>query len=183
MIENTARPEGNIMPKEKVAYTAIDSPIGKLLIAATEVGVVRIVFENGGWESALEDLGRRIGPVVEDRAPLTGLIGQLTEYFAGERKEFTIDLDLRLASGFRRTALEHLRTIPYGETESYAEVAEAAGSPRAMRAVGSACANNPIPLVIPCHRVVRSDGTLGGYGGGLGIKEQLLDMERGIRPL
>ncbi len=165
------------MPREKVAYTEIDSPIGPLLVAATQVGLIRIVFDNGQWDAALEDLGRRVGPVVEDRAPLAAVLAQLDEYFAGQRQEFTVDVDLRLANGFRRTALEHLRTIPYGETESYAEVAEAAGSPRAMRAVGSACANNPVPLVIPCHRVVRSDGTLGGYGGGLEIKSALLKME------
>jgi len=165
------------MPREKVSYTEIDSPIGPLLVAATQVGLIRVVFDNGQWDAALEDLGRRVGPVVEDRAPLAAVLEQLDEYFDGQRQEFTIDVDLRLANGFRRTALEHLRTIPYGETESYAEVAEAAGSPRAMRAVGSACANNPIPLVIPCHRVVRSDGTLGGYGGGLKIKSTLLEME------
>jgi len=165
------------MPREKVSYTEIDSPIGPLLVAATQVGLIRIVFDNGQWDAALEDLGRRVGPVVEDRAPLAAVLEQLDEYFDGQRQEFTIDVDLRLANGFRRTALEHLRTIPYGETESYAEVAEAAGSPRAMRAVGSACANNPVPLVIPCHRVVRSDGTLGGYGGGLKIKSTLLEME------
>ncbi|HLR55524.1 MAG TPA: methylated-DNA--[protein]-cysteine S-methyltransferase [Actinomycetales bacterium] len=165
------------MPREKVSYTEIDSPIGPLLVAATQVGLIRVVFDNGQWDAALEDLGRRVGPVVEGRAPLAAVLEQLDEYFDGQRQEFTIDVDLRLANGFRRTALEHLRTIPYGETESYAEVAEAAGSPRAMRAVGSACANNPIPLVIPCHRVVRSDGTLGGYGGGLKIKSTLLEME------
>jgi len=165
------------MPREKVSYTEIDSPIGPLLVAATQVGLIRVVFDNGQWDAALEDLGRRVGPVVEDRAPLAAVLEQLDEYFDGQRQEFTIDVDLRLANGFRRTALEHLRTIPYGETESYAEVAEAAGSPRAMRAVGSACANNPVPLVIPCHRVVRSDGTLGGYGGGLKIKSTLLEME------
>ncbi|HLS03447.1 MAG TPA: methylated-DNA--[protein]-cysteine S-methyltransferase [Actinomycetales bacterium] len=171
------------MRSEKVAYTTIESPIGELLLAATNTGLVRIVFENGSRDTALEQLNRRVGPVTQDREALANVIQQLQEYFAGNRKEFTLPLDLRLATGFRRTALEHLRTVPYGETESYAEVAEAVGSPRAMRAVGSACANNPIPLVIPCHRVVRSDGTMGGYGGGLGIKERLLDMERGTQPL
>src|SRR5690625_173017 len=171
------------MSRQRVAYTTIESPIGELLLAATDAGVVRILFENGSWDAALDDLNRRIGAVEQHPVVLTPVLTQLEAYCAGERKQFTIALYMRMASGFRRTALEHLRTIPYGETDSYAEVAEAAGSPRAMRAVGSACANNPIPLVIPCHRVVRSDGTLGGYGGGLGIKEQLLDMERGIRPL
>lgn len=166
------------MPRTSVSYTSLSSPIGELLVAATEVGLVRIAFENNDWDAVLEDLGRRIGPLIEDSAPLAAILEQLEEYFAGQRKEFTLQLDLRLATGFRRQALEYLRTIPYAHTESYAEVAEGAGSPRAMRAVGSACANNPIPLVIPCHRVVRSDGTLGGYGGGLNIKEQLLDMER-----
>lgn len=171
------------MAKEEVNYTTLPSPIGELLLAATDAGVVRIVFEGGSWDSALEELQRKVGPVTENAAPLAPIITQLNEYFAGKRKEFTIDVDLQLAKGFRREALNHLCTIPYGKTESYAEVAEAAGSPRAMRAVGSACANNPIPLIIPCHRVVRSDGSLGGYGGGLNIKEDLLDMERGVRPL
>lgn len=171
------------MAKEEVNYTKLPSPIGELLVAATGAGVVRIVFENGSWDSALEELQRKVGPVVENAEPLAQIITQLNEYFAGERKEFTINVDLQLAKGFRREALNHLRTIPYGKTESYAEVAEAAGSPRAMRAVGSACANNPIPLIIPCHRVVRSDGGIGGYGGGLSIKEDLLAMERGVRPL
>lgn len=171
------------MSIEKVSYTTMDSPIGELFIAATELGLVRIAFENGNWEAVATQLGRRIGPLKDDPTTLQPIIAELEEYFAGKRKEFTIGVDLRLANGFRRNVLEYLRSIPYGETKSYAEVAQAAGSPRAMRAVGSACANNPIPLVVPCHRIVRSDGTMGGYGGGLSIKESLLDMERGIRPL
>ncbi len=103
---------------------------------------------------------------------------QLEEYFAGRRREFDLPLDLRLAHGFRRHVLDELRDVGYGTTVSYSELAQAAGNPRAVRAVGSACATNPIPIVIPCHRVLRSDGSLGGYGGGLHVKRALLDLEQ-----
>lgn len=166
------------MSSQRVAYTTIESPIGELFLAATGTGVVRIAFETASWDSVLAELKRKVGSPQEDPRALAGAITELNEYFAGERREFTVAIDMQLAHGFRHTALNRLREIPYGETESYAEVAEAAGSPRAMRAVGSACANNPIPLIIPCHRVVRSDGSLGGYGGGLHIKEDLLALER-----
>jgi methylated-DNA-[protein]-cysteine S-methyltransferase len=102
---------------------------------------------------------------------------QLEEYFAGRRRVFDVPVDLRLAKGFRRAVLEHLREIPYGVTESYTTVARAAGNPGAVRAAGSACATNPIPLVVPCHRVVRRDGTYGQYRGGPEVKHALLTME------
>ena len=102
---------------------------------------------------------------------------QLDEYFAGRRREFDLPIDLQLAHGFRRTVLEHLLDIAYGTTASYASVAAASGSPAAARAVGSACAHNPLPLVVPCHRVVRSDGTIGQYGGGTEAKHALLALE------
>jgi len=163
----------------EVAYRTIETPIGELLLAATPIGLIRVLFENSEWDRALSELRRRVGPVTHDPDALEEAVTQYQEYFAGKRKEFTIPLDMQLITGFRRKALEHLREVPYGVVESYAEVAEAAGSPRASRAVGSACANNPLPIVIPCHRVLRADGSIGGYGGGLGIKERLLDMERG----
>ena len=102
---------------------------------------------------------------------------QLSEYFAGQRQSFELPLDFRLSSGFRRQVLAHLPEIGYGHTESYAQVAAATGNPRAVRAVGSACATNPIPVVVPCHRVVRSDGTSGGYRGGPEAKKSLLALE------
>ena len=102
---------------------------------------------------------------------------QLDEYFAGSRRAFDLPVDLRLAHGFRRDVLDHLLAIPYGRTESYAEVARAAGNPKAVRAVGSACAHNPVPVVVPCHRVVRSDGSIGQYLGGTETKVWLLALE------
>ena len=102
---------------------------------------------------------------------------QLEEYFAGRRTAFDLPLDLRLSAGFRRDVLTHLREIGYGTTASYAALAAAAGSPRAVRAVGTACATNPLPVVVPCHRVVRSDGALGSYVGGVAAKRTLLDLE------
>jgi methylated-DNA-[protein]-cysteine S-methyltransferase len=113
------------------------------------------------------------------RAPgrLDGAARQIEEYFAGRRTGFELPLDWRLSHGFRRTVLSQLPFIGYGSTASYAEIAAAAGSPKAVRAVGSACATNPLPLVVPCHRVVRSDGTAGGYAGGTAAKATLLTLE------
>jgi methylated-DNA-[protein]-cysteine S-methyltransferase len=104
---------------------------------------------------------------------------ELDEYFAGHRREFHVAVDLRLARGFRRDVLEHLRAVPYGATVSYAALAAASGNAAAVRAAGSACSHNPIPLVVPCHRVVRSDGSTGNYLAGRAAKESLLAMERG----
>ena len=161
-----------------VAYRTLDSPIGSLLLAATPQGVVRIAFDAEGHDAVLGVLAERVSPRIL-RAPrrLDGVARQLDEYFGGTRRRFDVALDLRLASTFRRVVLEHLRTIAYGATESYAVVAAASGSPAAVRAVGTACATNPVPVVVPCHRVVRSDGTLGGYLGGPDVKRALLTLE------
>ncbi|HSU73816.1 MAG TPA: methylated-DNA--[protein]-cysteine S-methyltransferase [Terrabacter sp.] len=161
-----------------VTYRTVDSPVGSLLLAATPAGVVRVAFEREDHERVLDWLGTTIGPRIlhgGDRLDL--LARELDDYFAGRRHGFDVPLDLRLARGFRRAVLQHLEEIPYGSTESYAQVAAAAGSPRAVRAVGSACATNPLPIVVPCHRVVRSDGALGGYLGGMPAKERLLALE------
>jgi len=161
-----------------VAYRTVDTPIGSLLLAATPVGLVRVVFENVGHDAALTALATTVSPrILHAPARLDPVSRQLDEYFAGRRTGFDVPVDLRLASGFRRAVLEHLRVIDYGRTESYAEVAAAAGSPRAVRAVGTACAMNPVPVVVPCHRVVRSDGSFGGYAGGPDAKRALLTME------
>jgi methylated-DNA-[protein]-cysteine S-methyltransferase len=162
-----------------VAYRTIDSPLGPLLLAATDRGLVRVAYEQEDHDSVLQTLAARVSPRIL-RAPgrLDEPARQLDDYFAGSRHAFELPVDLRLATGFRRQVLDHLRTIGYGRTESYTAVAAATGRPRAVRAVGSACATNPVPVVVPCHRVLRSDGSLGGYIGGLGAKRTLLALER-----
>ncbi|WP_020142520.1 methylated-DNA--[protein]-cysteine S-methyltransferase [Terracoccus sp. 273MFTsu3.1] len=162
-----------------VTYRRLDSPVGSLLLAATDLGVVRVAFETEDHDRVLESLGSSVGSrILRGGDRLDPLARELDDYFAGRRQGFDVPLDLRLARGFRLTVLRHLSEIPYGSTESYGEVAVASGSPRAVRAVGSACATNPLPIVVPCHRVVRSDGSLGGYLGGLPAKERLLALER-----
>ncbi|MGH3879223.1 MAG: methylated-DNA--[protein]-cysteine S-methyltransferase [Actinophytocola sp.] len=161
-----------------VAYRTVDTPVGSLLLAATPAGLLRIVYSTTGHDAALADLAERVSPrILHAPARLDAVVRQLDEYFTGRRRTFDVPLDLRLATGFRRAVLSHLADIGYGRTESYAEVAAAAGSPRAVRAVGTACATNPVPVVLPCHRVVRSDGTSGGYVGGAAAKQALLTLE------
>lgn len=161
-----------------VAYRTLDSPVGTLLLAATEQGLVRVAFDIEDHDLVLVALAEKISPrIMLSPGRLDPVAHQLSEYFAGGRRSFDLPLDFRLASGFRRSVLAHLPDIAYGHTESYAQVALAAGSPRAVRAVGTACAMNPIPVVVPCHRVVRSDGSFGGYRGGAAAKELLLTME------
>ena len=162
-----------------VAYRTVDSPLGPLLLAATDAGVVRLAYEREDHDQVLQSLARKVSPRVL-RAPgrLDEVARQLDGYFTGSRRAFDLPLDLRLSAGFRRQVLNHLRTIGYGHTESYAAVARAIGHAAAVRAVGSACATNPVPLLVPCHRVLRSDGSLGGYVGGLRVKQALLALER-----
>lgn len=161
-----------------VAYRTVDSPIGALLLAATEQGLVRVAFEVQGHDAALEDLATRVSPRIL-RAPrrLDTAAHEIDEYLTGRRTAFDLRLDLQLAAGFRREVLHHLPDIRYGRTASYAAMATAVGNPKAVRAVGTACAMNPLPLVIPCHRVVRSDGTIGQYAGGIPAKQTLLALE------
>ncbi|MGY2074357.1 methylated-DNA--[protein]-cysteine S-methyltransferase [Blastococcus sp. SYSU DS0828] len=161
-----------------VAYRVMDTPVGPLLLAATEHGLVRVAYAREDHAAVLATLATRIGPrVLRAPARLEVAARQVEEYFAGSRTQFDIPLDLRLASGFRRSVLETLRTVDYGTTRSYAGVAAAVGSPRAVRAVGTACATNPLPVVVPCHRVVRTDGTIGAYIGGAEAKQRLLSLE------
>jgi len=162
-----------------VAYRTIDSPVGKLLLAATGQGLVRVAFDLEDHDLVLVGLADKISPrVLLDPRRLEAATRQLSEYFDGGRTSFALPVDFRLATGFRRAVLAHLPAIAYGHTESYSQVALAAGSPRAVRAVGTACATNPIPIVVPCHRVVRSDGSFGGYRGGPAAKSLLLQLER-----
>jgi methylated-DNA-[protein]-cysteine S-methyltransferase len=161
-----------------VAYRTIATPVGELLLATTGQGLVRVAYPGQGHDEVLASLAQAVSPRIL-RAPgrLDQVSRQLDEYFAGRRTEFDLPLDFRLATGFRRTVLAHLPAIPYGHTESYAQVAAASGSPKAFRAVGTACARNPLPVVVPCHRVVHADGTAGAYAGGADAKRALLALE------
>jgi methylated-DNA-[protein]-cysteine S-methyltransferase len=161
-----------------VAYRTVDSPVGTLLLAATTAGLVRVAYDIEDHDAVLARLARSVSPrVLRAPARLDTVAHQLDEYFGKRRTTFEVPVDLRLAEGFRRSVVEHLREIDYGARESYAEVAAAVGSPRAVRAVGTACAHNPLPVVIPCHRVVRSDGSTGEYVGGAAAKSALLTLE------
>jgi methylated-DNA-[protein]-cysteine S-methyltransferase len=165
-----------------VAYRTMDSPVGTLLLAATEQGVIRVAYQIEDHDQVLEGLSERVSPrILRTPRRLDQVARQLAEYFSGERRDFVLPLDFRLAHGFRREVLGRLVMIDYGHTETYSEVAAATGHPRAVRAVGSACATNPMPVIVPCHRVLRSDGKLGGYVGGVQIKAALLSLESGRR--
>ncbi|MFC4555316.1 methylated-DNA--[protein]-cysteine S-methyltransferase [Georgenia faecalis] len=159
-----------------IAYRRFETPVGELLLAATQRGLVRVAF--AGQDGALAELAARISPrILHAPARLDPVVRELDEYFAGQRRAFDVPLDLRLARGFRAAVVERLSTIPYGTTATYTQVAALAGNPRATRAVGTACALNPLPVVVPCHRVVRTDGSMGGYVGGLAVKQRLLALE------
>lgn len=162
-----------------VAYRIVDSPVGALLIAATPVGLVRVAFDSEGDDAVLQSLSDRISPrVLNAPARLDAVAHQLDEYFSGRRRSFDVPLDWQLSKGFRRTVLEHLATdVGYGTMASYGTLARLSGWPKAVRAVGTTCATNPIPVVVPCHRIVRADGTMGQYRGGPAAKRTLLNLE------
>ncbi|MDQ3591949.1 MAG: methylated-DNA--[protein]-cysteine S-methyltransferase [Actinomycetota bacterium] len=161
-----------------VAYRTIDSPVGELLLAATGRGLVRVAYVREDHEQVLATIADQVSPrVLRAPARLDPAASELDEYFAGRRRTFDLVLDMQLARGFSRAVLDQLARIGYGATESYAAIATKAGRPAAVRAVGNACARNPLPLVVPCHRVVRSDGSLGGYAGGPDAKRALLSLE------
>ena len=161
-----------------VAYRIVDSPVGPLLVAATELGLVRVAYAREGHDSVLQKLADTVSPrILLAPARLDAAARELDEYFAGARRDFDLVLDWRLSAGFRNVVLRHLPEIGYGHTASYAAVAKLAGNPKAVRAVGSACAANPLPVVVPCHRVIRSDGAMGGYLGGVESKRILLALE------
>jgi methylated-DNA-[protein]-cysteine S-methyltransferase len=161
-----------------VAYRTVDTPVGSLLLAATGQGLVRVAYPTQNHDAVLDQLAAKVSPrVLRAPARLDAAAREIDEYFAGQRTRFDLPLDLRLCTGFRRLVISRLPGISYGATASYAAMAAAAGSPRAVRAVGTACAANPLPVVMPCHRVVRSDGSLGGYAGGTEAKRILLTLE------
>lgn len=161
-----------------VAYATLDSPIGPLVVAATRRGVVRLAFAGEGLDAVLAELAERLSPrVLEAPDRLDALRHQLDEYFAGARDRFDVRVDWSLSRGFVHEVLRATARVPYGSVSSYARIAAAAGSPRAFRAAGSALGRNPIAIVVPCHRIVRTGGGLGGYRGGLDRKRFLLRLE------
>jgi methylated-DNA-[protein]-cysteine S-methyltransferase len=161
-----------------VAYSLADSPFGKLLVAVTPNGVIEIEYPNHDFDRALEDLAARVSPrVLESPRATERVRRQLEEYFAGNRRSFTVGVDLSLVHGFTRKVLEQTARIPFGAVSTYREVATGAGSPLAVRAAGNALGSNPIPIVVPCHRVLRTGGGLGGYTGGIERKVKLLELE------
>jgi methylated-DNA-[protein]-cysteine S-methyltransferase len=173
-LEQAAEREGLL----DVAYRTVDSPLGPLLLAATPRGLVRVAYDIEDHDRVLQILAGRVSPRVL-RAPgrLDAAARELEEYFGGRRRVFSLQLDLSLSRGFRLLVQQHLPAIGYGQTCSYQQVAQLVGHPKAVRAVGTACATNPLPVIVPCHRVLRSDGTPGRYVGGLAAKTTLLNLE------
>lgn len=161
-----------------IAYAEVESPLGPLLAVATERGLVRLSYGNQAPDAVLEQLARTLSPrILEAPWRLDRARRELDEYFAGRRREFEIPIDWRVLRGFTRRVLEATARIPYGQVATYRDVATVAESPLAVRAAGNALSANPIPIVVPCHRVVRTGGGLGGYTGGLTRKEFLLTLE------
>ncbi|MEA2147316.1 MAG: methylated-DNA-[protein]-cysteine S-methyltransferase [Solirubrobacteraceae bacterium] len=161
-----------------VAYATLDSPLGELLLAATPRGLVRVCYLDGGLEAALDQLAARVSPrVLAAPRALDRARRELDEYFAGARRDFDLALDWQLAVGFGRRVLQATAAIPFGAVSSYGQVAAAAGSPRGARAAGNALGANPLPIVVPCHRILHAGGGLGGYTGGVERKRVLLDIE------
>jgi methylated-DNA-[protein]-cysteine S-methyltransferase len=164
-----------------IAYGWVDTPVGRMLAAATDAGLLRLGFESERVDVTLAELARKVSPrILQDEHRLEKIRRQLGEYFEGRRKVFDMPLDRSLIRGFHRQVLDATERIPYGAVSTYREVAERAGNPRASRAAGNALGSNPIPIVIPCHRVLRTGHGLGGYGGGLDRKQLLLELE-GVR--
>ena len=165
----------------EVAYARVASPVGQLVAVATPHGLARIAYEqeNGGLDEILDDVALRLSPaIVEAPARLDDVRRELDEYFGGRRRDFALRLDWALTgTRFRRRVLQECAQIPFGATSTYREIARAAGSPKGFRAAGNALGSNPIPIVVPCHRVLASSGGLGGYTGGLERKRALLSIE------
>jgi methylated-DNA-[protein]-cysteine S-methyltransferase len=169
-----------------VAYDVIETPVGTVVAAATQRGLVRLAYDDfgGGLDRILDDLAARVSPrVLSVPHRLDPVRRELEQYFAGDRRRFDVPLDWRLTTPFQRKVLHATAAIPFGETRSYAEVSAAAGSPGGARATGNALGGNPIPVIVPCHRVLHSGGGLGGYTGGVERKRVLLGVEgAGVEP-
>jgi len=161
-----------------VAYAPVDSPVGELVAAVTPRGLVRLAYEDGRGDAVLSELAARVSPrVIEAPARLDDVRRQLDEYFEGHRRTFDLGIDWTLARGFTRRVLQSTAKVPFGELATYREVATGAGNAAAVRAAGNALGANPMPIVVPCHRVVRTGGGMGGYTGGVERKEYLLSLE------
>jgi methylated-DNA-[protein]-cysteine S-methyltransferase len=161
-----------------IAYRIIDSPVGQLLLAASERGLLRVAYASENHDHVLAVLADRLSSrILYSPGRLDAAARELDEYFARQRRYFDVPLDLSLSRGFRQLVQQRLPEIGYGQTRSYRDVAELVGNPKAVRAVGTACATNPLPVVVPCHRVLRTDGSLGGYIGGAEAKATLLNLE------
>jgi methylated-DNA-[protein]-cysteine S-methyltransferase len=162
-----------------VAYATVDSPLGRLFVASTPRGLVRLGFPTEDHDEVLDELATRLSPrVLEAPARFDAIRRELDEYFEGRLHRFTAKLDWTLTGqGFRHEVLMHTAAIPYGRTSTYMEMATKAGNKKAYRAAGNALGSNPIPVIVPCHRVLATGGGLGGYGGGLDVKERLLRLE------
>ena len=161
-----------------IAFAPLDSPLGQLLVFVTPRGVLKIAYDNEAPDAALDEVAERVSPRILNAPRRTDeLRRELDEYFAGARRRFDVPVDWSLIRGFAQGVLRATAKVPFGETTTYQQVAEAAGSPRASRAAGNALGSNPIPIVVPCHRVLHSGGGLGGYAGGLERKRTLLTIE------
>ena len=161
-----------------IAFARVGSPFGELLIASTAKGVVQVSLTGYDQNQTLEELAAHVSPrIFESPKRLDPVRRQLDEYFAGKRKDFDVPLDWQLSKGFALRVLKATARIPYGKVSTYRQMAEKAGNVRATRAAGNALGGNAIPIIVPCHRVLRTGGGLGGYGGGLPMKEALLKME------
>jgi methylated-DNA-[protein]-cysteine S-methyltransferase len=163
-----------------VGYAELDSPVGPLVVAGTRRGLARVAYADfeGGVDSILEQLAQALSPrILEDRARLAPVARELDEYFGGRRTAFDVPLDWGLTKGFGRRILQATADIPFGATSTYRGVAAGAGNERAVRAAGNALGANPLPIVVPCHRVLRTGGGLGGYTGGVQRKLRLLALE------
>jgi methylated-DNA-[protein]-cysteine S-methyltransferase len=161
-----------------VAYASADSPLGKLTVFVTRRGLVRMAYENEPDDLLLEELAEGVSPrLLRDPRRTDAARSELEEYFEGHRRSFDLPIDWSLVHGFAVGVLQATARVPFGEVTSYGEMAAEAGSPRAARAAGNALGSNPIPIVVPCHRVLHADGGLGGYSGGLDRKRFLLHLE------
>jgi len=161
-----------------VSYASVDSPFGPLLAATTRRGLVRLAYPDEGPDTVIDDLARRVSPrVLEAPARLDEIRRELDEYFEGGRRDFDLAVDWVLTAGFARRVLQATSRIPFGQVRTYGQMAANAGNQRAARATGNALGSNPIPIVVPCHRVVRAGGNLGGYTGGIERKIKLLGIE------
>jgi methylated-DNA-[protein]-cysteine S-methyltransferase len=161
-----------------IAVGAVDSPVGQLYVAVTPKGVARVAFADEDRDEVLAELAERLSPrILASERATDEIRRELEQYFEGGRTRFEVPVDRRLIRGIARDVLRVTSRIPFGRTSTYSEIAERIGRPRAARAVGNALGSNPIPIVIPCHRVLRSGGALGGYGGGIARKQDLLALE------